>query len=81
VDGIDCEYGISTPVIYEATFCKTMIDIAKKVIVVSDSSKFRRRSFVKIASMNEINMIITDQGIPEEQRLKLEKMHLDLILV
>jgi len=81
VDGIDCEYGISTPVIYEATFCKTMIDIAKKVIVVSDSSKFRRRSFVKIASMNEINMIITDQGIPDEQKHKLEKMHLDLILV
>ena len=81
VDGIDCEYGISTPVIYEATFCKTMIDIAKKVIVVSDSSKFRRRSFVKIASMDEIDMVITDQGIPEDQKFKLEKMHLDLILV
>jgi DeoR family transcriptional regulator of aga operon len=81
VDGIDCEYGISTPVIYEATFCKTMIDIAKKVIVVSDSSKFQRRSFVKIAAMDEIDMVITDQGIPEEQKFKLEKMHLDLILV
>ena len=81
VDGIDCDYGISTPVVFEATFCKTMIDIAKRVIVVSDSSKFQRRSFVKIASMDEIDMIITDQGIPEEQRAKLEKMQIDLVLV
>ncbi len=81
VDGIDCDYGISTPVVFEATFCKTMIDIAKRVIVVSDSSKFKRRSFVKIASMDEIDMVITDTGIPEDQRNKLEKMQIDLVLV
>jgi len=81
VDGIDCDYGISTPVVLEATFCKTMIDIAKKVIVVSDSSKFQRRSFVKIASMDEIDMVITDNAIPDNQRKKLEKMQLDLVLV
>jgi len=81
VDGIDSEYGVSTPVILEAAFCKTMIEISKKVIVVSDSSKFQKRSFVKIASMDEIDMIITDTGIAEEERVKLEKMKLDLVLV
>ena len=81
VDGIDSDYGISTPIVYEATFCKTLIDIAKKRVVVTDSSKFQKRSFVKIASMDEIDMVITDQGIPEEDRLKLEKMSLDLVLV
>ena len=48
---------------------------------LTDSSKFQRRSFVKIASMDEIDMIITDNGITEEQRLKFEKMPLDLVLV
>jgi len=81
VDGIDCDYGISTPVVLEATFCKTMIEIAKKVIVVSDSSKFQRRSFAKIASMDEIDVIITDKGIPDSDKAKLENMHTDLILV
>lgn len=81
VDGIDCDKGISTPVLYEATFSKTMIDISKRVIVVSDSSKFQRRSFAKIASMDKIDIIISDKGIPEEDRLKLERMNLELVLV
>jgi DeoR family transcriptional regulator of aga operon len=81
VDGIDSDYGISTPTIYEATFCKTLIDIAKKVVVVTDSSKFQKRSFVKIASMDEIDMVITDSGIPDDQRRKLEKMQIDLVMV
>lgn len=81
VDGIDCDKGISTPVLYEATFSRTMIDISKRVIVVSDSSKFQRRSFAKIASMDKIDIIISDKGIPEEDRLKLERMNLELVLV
>ena len=81
VDGVDCENGISTPVLYEATFSRTMIEISNKVIVVTDSSKFQKRSFVKITSMDKIDVIITDKGIPDEDREKLEKMNIDLILV
>ena len=81
VDGIDCDYGISTPVVSEASLNKIMIDIARKVIVVSDSSKFGRRSFAKIASMDKIDVLITDNGIPDKDRKKLEKMELELVIV
>lgn len=81
VDGIDCDSGISTPVLYEATFSRTMIDISKKVIVVSDSSKFLRRSFVKIASLDKIHVVITDKGIPESEKNKLERMNILVDLV
>jgi DeoR family transcriptional regulator of aga operon len=81
VDGIDCDNGFSTPVLYEATFSRTMIEISKKVIVVTDSSKFQRRSFVKIASMDKIDVIITDKGIPDSDREKIEKMNIELFLV
>ena len=81
IDGIDCDKGISTPVLYEATFSRTMIEISKKVIVVSDSSKFQRRSFVKIAPIDKIDVIITDKGIPETDKQKLIRMNLDLVLV
>ncbi len=81
VDGIDCDIGISTPVLYEATFSRAMIEISNKVIVVTDSSKFQKRSFVKITSLDKIDIIITDKGIPEQEKIKLEKMNIDLILV
>jgi DeoR family transcriptional regulator of aga operon len=81
VDGVDCNNGISTPVLYEATFSRTMIEISNKVIVVTDSSKFQKRSFVKITTLDKIDVLITDKGIPAEDRETLEKMNIDLVLV
>jgi DeoR family transcriptional regulator of aga operon len=81
VDGIDSNYGVSTLILYEATFGRAMIDISKKVIVVSDSSKFQRRSFVKICSMDKLDVIITDKGLNDEDKKKINAMsiHLDLV--
>jgi DeoR family transcriptional regulator of aga operon len=81
VDGIDADHGIFTPVIYEATLCKTMMEISKMVIVVCDSSKFLRKSFVKIAPINNIDVIITDSGIPEAEKNKLEELKIKVIIV
>ena len=81
VDGIDAEHGIYTPVIHEATLCKTMMEISRMVIVVCDSSKFLRKSFVKIAPVSSIDVIITDSGIPEEEKQKLEMLNVKVVVV
>lgn len=78
VDGIDAEHGIYTPVIHEATLCRTMMEVSEKVIVVCDSSKFLRKSFVKIAPISEVDVIITDTGIPAAEKSKL--MEMDIVL-
>lgn len=65
-DGIDVETGIYTPQIEEAALSQKMIEISKRVIVVSDSSKFGRKSFVKISDLKEIDLIITDNRIKEK---------------
>lgn len=44
-----------------------MIDISKEVIVVTDSSKFLRRSFAFIAPTSKIDIVITDSNIPKEE--------------
>lgn len=80
-DGIDSEHGISTPVIEEATLCQTMMKISKKVVVVTDSSKFKRRRFAKIADVSAIDTIITDKNIPQEEVDKLVDKSIELILV
>jgi len=80
-DGIDSNYGISTPVMFEATLGKTMVNIAKKIIVVVDSSKFGRRSFAKIADIASIDIIITDKNITEEEEAKFNNFNLEFIKV
>ena len=80
-DGIDPELGISTPQIEEAALSEKMIQIANQVIVVSDSSKFGRKSFVKFGNINEIDIIITDKGIKEEDFNQYTDFNMELIVV
>ncbi len=81
VDGINSEYGISTPNAEEANLNKLMIDCSKQVIVVTDSSKFKRRSFVHIAPINKINTVITDSNIPGDELKKLQDLGINVIIV
>jgi len=81
VDGIDTSYGISTPNSEEAYLNNIMINISREIIVVTDSSKFLRKSFAFIAPLSKIHTVITDSKIPEEEKLFLEKSNLNLFIV
>lgn len=80
VDGIDPDYGITTTDIREAELNKVMMRAAQKVIVLADSSKFMRRGFSKIADINDVDLIITDEGIPDAIRLRLEERGIEIII-
>jgi DeoR family transcriptional regulator of aga operon len=80
VDGFSAVHGLSTPNVEEAHLNRVMISISKKVIVVTDSSKFQKRSFAFIASVSEIDTVVTDNGIDEEERKKLENVGVEVIV-
>jgi DeoR/GlpR family transcriptional regulator of sugar metabolism len=80
VDGIDLEFGITTTDVREADLNKEMMRIAQKCIVLADSSKFRRRGFSKIANIEEVDIIITDAGIPGSIARQIEDMGIELIV-
>lgn len=80
VDGFDTGYGLSTPNIEEAHLNQIMIEMSKKVIVVADSSKFNRRGFAFIAPVTRIHTLITDKGIPHEERSKLEALGIEVLI-
>ena len=80
VDGFDIDHGISTPNNEEAQLNRMMIDISRRVVVVADSSKFQRRAFAFIAGMENIHTIITDRGISEANKNKLEGMGIEVIV-
>ncbi len=81
VDGIDSQYGISTPNTEEAHLNNIMINISREVIVVTDSSKFKHRSFALIAPITKVNTIITDKNIPADEKINIENLGINLILV
>jgi len=81
VDGIATEYGISTPNIDEAHLNNIMISNSREVIVVTDSSKFKKRSFTYIAPITKVNVIVTDSKIPQDEKLILEKYNIQLYIV
>lgn len=80
VDGLSVVYGLSTPNVEEAHLNRMMMSISKQVIVVADSSKFQKRSFAFIAPISEIDVLITDSGIPAEDQQKLETAGVKVII-
>jgi DeoR family transcriptional regulator of aga operon len=80
VDGFDSRYGISTPNIEEAQLNRVMVEISRELIVVTDSSKFNRRSFAFIAPSSQIDIVVTDKGIPLEEHNNLKSMGVKVII-
>jgi DeoR family fructose operon transcriptional repressor len=79
VNSFTLKRGASTPDIRHAETKKVMIAIATSVILLCDSSKFGRTSFVQFARPEEIDAVITD-GLPEAERLKLEEHGIQVIV-
>lgn len=79
-DGIDIERGMLTSNIEEAYLMRINIKNAEKVIALIDSTKFQLKGTMTVASLNEVDMVITDKGIPEEKRKQLNALDIELLI-
>ena len=80
VDGVDPDFGITTSTIEEAQLSRKMMAASSKTVVLADSSKFGQRGFGNIASLEEVDIIITDDGITKEMREIIESAGIELII-
>lgn len=60
---------------------RRFIDRAETVILLVDSSKFRSSSGAIVCELDEVDVIITDQGLPSEMRAHLTSKGISLIVV
>lgn len=60
---------------------RKMIDIAKKVIIVADHTKFGRGAMIPVASLNAASVVITDNALAPEYQEMIRTRGLELILV
>ena len=63
-DGIDPQVGVTSHFEYEANLNRLMCQVARQVILVADSSKFGRCGSHVICKPNEVDVLVTDAGIP-----------------
>ncbi len=78
---IDCDKGLTTTTIEQATVIRKMIEQAKQRIVVADSSKLGLVSHVLICPVTEINLLITDTQAPLDQREAFQQAGIEVRMV
>ena len=81
VDGFDLRAGITTHSEQEASLNRLMCEISEQVIAVADSTKFGKRSCHMIREFGNIDILVTDAGIPEDYLAGLREMKVEVIIV
>lgn len=81
VDSFSVENGLSTPSVEEANINQIMIQRSRKVIAVFDSSKVNKRALAFITSLDNIDIIVTDEGMDKSTRSQLKAMDIDVLTV
>jgi DeoR family ulaG and ulaABCDEF operon transcriptional repressor len=59
---------------------RRLIDRAEKVILLVDSSKFQSSSGAIVCGLDEVDVLITDQGISKEMVQRMEDIGVELII-
>ena len=63
--GVDVQFGFSISNLIEKSIYLSIRPIAKEIIVVADSSKFGKTSFMSIGNLDIADTIISDTGVPD----------------
>jgi DeoR family transcriptional regulator of aga operon len=79
-DGIHFDFGLSTSNSLEAHLNQAMINVSEKIIVLADSTKMNVRGFGKICNLEKIDVLITDSGIDNETKAKLEEIGIHVVI-
>jgi DeoR/GlpR family transcriptional regulator of sugar metabolism len=64
--GLDLEQGVTESNEAEMEIKKIMLEHGRDIILAVDSSKFNKRSFVRIADISRVHCVVTDKAPPEE---------------
>jgi DeoR/GlpR family transcriptional regulator of sugar metabolism len=67
-DAIHHEAGITNITFVEVEVKRAMIAAAREVVVVADSSKFAHRALAQVCGLDEVDLILTDDGLAPDIR-------------
>jgi len=71
--------GATTPDLHQAEIKKAMISIARKVILLCDSSKIGGESFARFADLDQIDVLVAEQ-VGDEARAVFEEQGIEVVV-
>ncbi|MCY7342191.1 MAG: DeoR/GlpR family DNA-binding transcription regulator [Pseudonocardia sp.] len=72
VHGMDAEAGFTTPNLVEAETNRALVACARRVAVVADNSKWGVVGLSTIATLSEVDVVVSDTGLGADARSILE---------
>ncbi|MCW2792727.1 MAG: transcriptional regulator, DeoR family [Nocardioides sp.] len=79
-NGLTVEHGLSTPDRDEAATKRAMVASARRAVVLADASKVGIESTLRFAALDEIDVLVTDDGIAETDERALSDAGLELVI-
>jgi DeoR/GlpR family transcriptional regulator of sugar metabolism len=79
-DGLSADGGLTTPHQLVAQIGTTLVNRARHIIVVADSTKVGRRGFTPIAPIESIDVLVTDQNADPDEVANLRARGVDVRL-
>ena len=79
-NGIDAEFGVSTPGMNEAIVKTAICKSARRVVLLCDSAKFGQESLVRFADFENIDTMITDRAPDGALAQALEAAHVEVLI-
>jgi DeoR/GlpR family transcriptional regulator of sugar metabolism len=65
--GLSAEHGLTAHDLPEVAIKQAAIAAARRVVVACDSGKFSRTAFGSVCTLDNLDVVVTDDGIPREQ--------------
>ena len=79
-NGITADHGLTTPDRDEAATKRAMVASARLVVVLADSSKVGTECPVRFARLDEVDVLVTDDGVGDEDRAALEQAGIEVVV-
>ena len=78
---LDLARGLTDTTLEIAQVKRAMIKSAKQVYLLADSSKWDQTGFIKVASLEGIDTLITDKQLPTKARTAIERLGVRVVSV
>ncbi len=79
--GVSAELGMTTTDPAEAFTKEIAMERATRRVLLADSSKFGKTSFVRFGGIRQVNTLISDKRMPTAQRKAFQRAGVEMILV
>jgi DeoR family fructose operon transcriptional repressor len=79
-NGVTAQHGLTTPDPDEAAVKRALIASGRRVVALTDASKFGVETAVRFAAPGEVDVLVTDSGVSSADRRALTKAGIEVVV-